>query len=107
MPASNALKIAQLSREKFFHMRLKAGQRKWQYERALKLADEFDSMANEKTRIAFWSRDNVVRAIEKGNAKDMMYWLDSKIWLLEQGLAPDGAQHFADTAGGRSARKEN
>jgi len=80
------IQIAQQIREKLNHMHLKAGQRKWQYERALKLADEFDSMASEKTRIAFWSRENVIRAIDKGDAKDMMYWLESKIWLLEQGI---------------------
>ena len=81
------MEIAVLTREKFNNMKLKPGQAKWVYQRALKLAEEFNDMASVGTLVAFWSRDNVVKAVERGDAAEVRHWLGSKVWLMNnQGI---------------------
>lgn len=47
----------------------------WLHDRAINLADEFESVADDGDWDAFWTRENVVKTIDKGDMPTMCHWL--------------------------------
>lgn len=85
--AQERVEQAVINRNKFHNLKkLKPYQSRWQYERAIKLSHEFEELADAKTWVKFWTRDNVVADIESGDVMGVADWLASKIWMIDQGL---------------------
>jgi hypothetical protein len=64
---------------------------KYLHAQAMKLIDEFEALADQDTQVDFWTRDNVVNAIESKDLALLNHWLRVALWQLTRDFGPQAS----------------